>query len=355
MTDATSPSPANAAWPATAGSLVDAHFVQFYESDALLADAVARFFAPALLQGERCLLVATEAHRAIVLERLARLGLGAEAASGALQALDAEGTMALFMVSGWPDASLFHEHVGGMVARAASGRDVRRIRIFGEMVALLWAQGMRKAAVRVEQLWNEVAKRHSISLFCAYPLGAFGEESDDSALLEVCAEHGAALPAESHACLPTDAERARHVLVLQQKALVLEREIKLRRSLEDSLRRRDDEMWALLEDLSDPVVDVDGDGIVRWANAAFSARLGRSRDASLHSPVSAIVATPGLFEEIWRRSCSGEVVRDLPLQVRRRDGSELSYVLRSSVLRMQDSALQMRWFLRAASHADVAA
>ena len=45
-----------------------------------------------------------------------------------------------------------------------------RIAVFGELVALLWADGKPPEAIRVEQLWNDLAKSHSFSLLCAYPI-----------------------------------------------------------------------------------------------------------------------------------------------------------------------------------------
>lgn len=51
--------------------------------------------------------------------------------------LDAVETPAKFIVNGWPDNALFDKTVRELVSRAR--KDGRRVRMFGEMVAALWA------------------------------------------------------------------------------------------------------------------------------------------------------------------------------------------------------------------------
>lgn len=63
------------------------------------------------------------------------------------------------------------------------------VRIFGEMVALLWDAGLAEAAVEVEVLWNELGRQHSFSLLCAYPAESASGERHLDALTEVCAAH----------------------------------------------------------------------------------------------------------------------------------------------------------------------
>ncbi|MDP8931195.1 MAG: MEDS domain-containing protein [Actinomycetota bacterium] len=52
---------------------------------------------------------------------------------------------------------------------SALGRDVR---IYGEMVALLWEEGNILAAMALEDLWNQFAGSRAFSLMCAYPMNA---------------------------------------------------------------------------------------------------------------------------------------------------------------------------------------
>jgi hypothetical protein len=54
-----------------------------------------------------------------------------------------------------------------------SGR-FKTVRAYGEMVNLLWTHNL-PAALRLEELWNEVIQELSLSLFCAYHLDGEGK------------------------------------------------------------------------------------------------------------------------------------------------------------------------------------
>jgi signal transduction histidine kinase len=125
------------------------------------------------------------------------------------------------------------------------------------MVALLWDQGKAEAAIRLEQLWNELARTKSFSLFCAYPISSFSHERDLDLLMKVCAEHSAVIPTESYTELVNEDDRRRTVVQLQQKAKALETEVaehkRLRQELELRVQSRTAELQSknvqLLEEI----------------------------------------------------------------------------------------------------------
>jgi hypothetical protein len=90
------------------------------------------------------------------------------------------------MVGGWPDENLFNNTVSEIIFKA--GCRNRRVRAFGEMVALLWAQGHNGATVQLEHLWNKFCQKQSFSLFCAYPKSGFTKNINDS-ITEICGCH----------------------------------------------------------------------------------------------------------------------------------------------------------------------
>jgi PAS domain S-box-containing protein len=108
---------------------------------------------------------------------------------------DASETLSKIMLDGMPDAGLFELTIGGIISGARSflKNGHSEIAIFGEMVALLSAQGKIEAAIRLEQLWNDLATKHSFSLRCAYPIANFSGEKSTQPLIRVCAEHSAVL------------------------------------------------------------------------------------------------------------------------------------------------------------------
>ena len=75
---------------------------------------------------------------------------------------DAVELLSAFMMDGWPNQALFTSTLGGIVERAAVRSPVR---IFAEMVTVLWAEGKTRATIRLEELWNELASRHT-SPYC---------------------------------------------------------------------------------------------------------------------------------------------------------------------------------------------
>lgn len=214
----------------------DEHFVQFYETDLFLVNSVSGFIASGLGAGDGCIVVATEEHRSGLDVRLQAYGLDVAAAksTGQYISLDAEETLSKFIVDGSPDAGRFEEVIQHTIAQ--TGKDQSRVRVFGEMVALLWAQGNRGGAIRLEELWNKLHDSRPFTLFCAYPINGFGGETMAQPLSDVCAKHSRVIPAESYTSLMDADERLRAILELQQKAKSLEAEIAERKLAEERLR-----------------------------------------------------------------------------------------------------------------------
>ncbi|MDX6269915.1 MAG: hypothetical protein QOD28_1138 [Acidobacteriota bacterium] len=212
------------------------HFVQFYEADAFLLNSLGGFVGAGLREGDACIVVATRAHRDALDAHLRADGLDVDAARarGQYVSADASGMLSQFMVGGQPDAGRFAESVGVVVAHAAAGHG--RVRIFGEMVALLWAEENYDAAIRLEELWNELHRTRPFTLFCAYPMQGFGGEGDARRLGDVCTTHARVIPAESYSGIADADERLRTIIALQQKARTLEAEIAERREAEERLR-----------------------------------------------------------------------------------------------------------------------
>jgi signal transduction histidine kinase len=228
-----------------------AHTVQFYGEDTFLLDGLSRFIGTALGAGDAAIVIATKAHRDGLAQRLKARGLDVARAAkeGRYVAIDAAETLTKFMRDGWPDAALFTEVVGSTLAQAAlanGGRD-SRISAFGEMVALLWAEGNAEAAVRLEELWNELARNYSLSLHCAYPMSGFDREYHSDPFLKICEQHSHVIPVESYTGLIDEEQRLRSISHLQQKAQVLENEVAERKQVEEMLRRSKAELESQVE------------------------------------------------------------------------------------------------------------
>ena len=112
--------------------------------------------------------------------------------------LDAAATLAGFMRGGLPDPTLFNGTACPTIedARAAAGAGRGRVVAFGEMVALLWAEGKIDAALQLEEMWNRLAEIYSFSLCCAYPMSGFLGNPHAAPFLKICAQHTHVFPAE---------------------------------------------------------------------------------------------------------------------------------------------------------------
>ncbi|HET9838002.1 MAG TPA: PAS domain S-box protein [Candidatus Angelobacter sp.] len=200
------------------------HGVHFYEDDAFLLDGLSRFIGSAIAAGDSALVVASQAHGNSLYQRLKQggLDLAVAAEQGRFMLLDASEALDKFMVDGHPDASRFEEVIGVLVERLANRNgEPQRLAVFGEMVALLWAEGRKEAAIELEQLWNRLAEKHTFQLHCAYPLALFANAGDSEGVERICAEHTQVVPTEKYSTLDTDAARMSAIAVLQQKAQAL--------------------------------------------------------------------------------------------------------------------------------------
>jgi PAS domain S-box-containing protein len=209
----------------------DGHIVQLYTDDRFLIDVLSRFIGGALAVGDGAVVVATTAHRKALAKQLSARGLDTDKATarGRCVILDAEETLQRFMVNGAIDQTRFDETLGSILTRVRGTIDNdARIAVFGEMVALLWAEGKAEEALRLEQLWNDLAQTHSFSLLCAYPITGFDSERHVEPFLRICEQHSGVIPNETYLALSSEDERLRSIAQLQQKAHVLERELALR-------------------------------------------------------------------------------------------------------------------------------
>ena len=169
------------------------HLVQFYADDQRLLDTLETFIANGLLADEAVIVIATPRHLHALEARLQARGLDLVAArnENRFLAFGARDAMDRFIVDGWPDAERFHAFLEPTVERARGHG--RKVRAFGEMVAVLWAEGRRDAAIELERLWSQVCERGQLTLLCAYPSSGFGA-GDAAALQCVRALHTGETP-----------------------------------------------------------------------------------------------------------------------------------------------------------------
>jgi hypothetical protein len=164
------------------------HVVQIYENDEEFLDLLTGFVTGGVNAGECAVVIATAAHLTALDERLAALGFSVPSLISKTQyiRLEAEETLSKFMVHDWPVENLFNKVISDVIVKAK--RNSRKVRAFGEMVAILWAKGQVGATVRLEHLWNKFCENEAFCLFCAYPESGFTQNAAES-VMHICNAH----------------------------------------------------------------------------------------------------------------------------------------------------------------------
>jgi hypothetical protein len=174
------------------GNLDAGHVVQFYAHQEELSDRVASYLLGALNRDGVAIVIATQAHRQALEARLTDAGadLAGAVRSGAYLALEARQMADEFVRDGRLDRDGFERMIGGLIGQA--GRDGSRagpVRAYGQAVSVLWDAGLVSAAVELEQLWDDLVRRHSFSLLCGYPADVVMRGGRLDAFAEVCRMH----------------------------------------------------------------------------------------------------------------------------------------------------------------------
>lgn len=165
------------------------HRLQLFDSDESLADAIGAFLHEGFVRSETLLAVIDEERWYAVAMRLSSWGVPVDEAmrSGQLTVCDAANTLNQFMRGNAPDREVFEDTVGWLVQRLlARGTPLR---VYGDMVNLLVAQGEYEAAQKLEELWNDLGGRSCFTLFCGYSADHFGDPRTGDSLRRICGAH----------------------------------------------------------------------------------------------------------------------------------------------------------------------
>jgi signal transduction histidine kinase len=309
------------------------HAAQFYEDEVFLVESVTRFVEAGVRDGEGAIVIATRAHIDALADHVDDASLLDGVESGRVVLLDAQNTLAQFMVGGVPDRRQFRRCVASAVDSSRRA-GARRVRAFGEMVDLLWKGGARQAAIRLEELWKEICVEQRISLLCAYAMDNFSGHEDGAQFAAICARHDRVIPAEGRALSEDPLARGREIALLQQKARALKAEVEKREELEHALRQamheqrraehasrvRNELLAAVAQELRLPLK-----AIVGWAGLLRSGHPVNVAEAAETIELSAQAQTR-LLEDVTDASrVVGGTLRIHPGPV------DLAFVLRASV------------------------
>jgi hypothetical protein len=166
------------------------HLVQFYDADpSTLVANVAAFIDEGLERGDSIVVIATPEHGDAFLSALGSSRRQRDVRLRRLVLLDAAATLEQIVKDGRPDWRRFEAVVGGTIRGLRRAKPGARLRAYGEMVGLLWADGRTEAAVQLEKFWNVLLAGDEFTLFCAYPIDVFADEFEAACLHDVLCTH----------------------------------------------------------------------------------------------------------------------------------------------------------------------
>jgi PAS domain S-box-containing protein len=339
---------------ALAASSSHEHAVQFYEDEEGLADAVTAFLGDGLRAGDRVAAIATAPHREAFQRRLEADGFDVERliATGVLNFVDAHDALSKFMCDGDPDPELFRAELGGLIGRLSTQAKSRKLRAYGEMVNVLWLSGQHSAALRLEELWNELQERHRFSLLCAYSMASFYKEP--ASMQEICASHTrvrATDPGNGETTLTDQLAQyarrlAREIAHRSEVELALRNTLRELRRKEEQLRENEQQLRDFVENATVGLHQIGPDGTILWANRAELELLGYTREEYIGQRISDIHLDRGAINDILARLGRGEELHDYEARLRAKDGS-IRHVLISSNIHTRDGRfINTRCFMR---------
>jgi PAS domain S-box-containing protein len=330
------------------------HAVRFYEDDSRLAEAVTAFLGDGLRAGDVVAAISTPAHREAFQRRLEAGGLDVErlVAAGALYFVDAHDALAKFMRGGDPDPELFRTELGALIDRLSAQAKSRRLRVYGEIVDVLWLSGQHSAALRLEELCNDLQDRHSFNLLCAYSMAGFYKEP--AAVHQVGAGHTgvrATDPGDGETSLTHELAQyasglAREIAHRSEVEIALRHALRELRHKEEQLRESERQFRDFVENAAVGLHQIGPDGTILWANRAELELLGYTREEYIGRRISDIHADRGVINDILARLGRGEELHDYEARLRAKDGS-IRHVLISSNIHTRDGRfINTRCFMR---------
>jgi len=216
------------------------HTVRFYKTSQFLCADVADFLCRGLAQGYAAIaVIMKESHEALLIQQLTQRGFAVPLliAAGQLVLADCADLLPRFMDGDVPNAARFE----ACIAPLLDGLQAKygQVFVYGELVNVLTCTNRPDAAIELENIWCSVlSSRPSVLLHCGYALEAFKTAEMAKFFTQVCQTHQTVFPTEDYALLHTEQDQRQLVVDLQQKALMLETEVLVRRRMEEMMKEQ---------------------------------------------------------------------------------------------------------------------
>ena len=244
------------------------HIVQLYQDEDFLNRAVCRFAGAALANGEGVILVPTIAHWKSFRPRLEAEGVDVKAAQkrGQLTIVDAEELLPQFMQNKMPDSPVFLGLAADVIARARGQGSYSKVRWWGEMVNVLWERGDAAASMKLEDLFDQLAHKHDVAIFCSFLMDNFNGEVHTHMLPRLGENHSHLIPVDDYVGLERAVADALHDVIGPDEARILQSKLTAQYSSPFNMPRAQMLLMALRQAL--PTV---ADSVLQRSGALYAA------------------------------------------------------------------------------------
>jgi hypothetical protein len=172
------------------------YIVKVCRDEAVKTNSVAQYVTEGLINGEAVVIIARPFLRNAIIDFLVTQDFDVQSSKdqGKIKFLDAEFLLSSLWIDDGIDAEAFEKFVSDPLI--AMKHKYGKIRIFGEMVNLLWHKGAYDEAMQLEDRWNDLYDKIDFSLLCTYSLNHLDPSTYDEALEKICRCHTHHIPPE---------------------------------------------------------------------------------------------------------------------------------------------------------------
>jgi len=200
------------------------HIVQLYQDQDFLNRAVCRFAGAGLANGEGVILVSTLSHWNGFHAQLEAENVDVRAAQkrGQLTVVDAAELLPRFMRDAMPDPPVFRRVFGDVLGQARARGSYQEVRVWGEMVNVLWERGDVAGSMNLEDQFDQLGKKSDIAIFCSFLMDNFNGDVHEHMLPRLGTNHSHLIPVEDYTRLERAVDDALRETVGPDEARVLE-------------------------------------------------------------------------------------------------------------------------------------
>ena len=174
------------------------HTIQICPNESSQIDLLTRYIKDGLRNEETIILIAKPALRKALKLKMDAFSFDGETIQNhdQIKFFDAEFLLSNLMHDGILEEKAFQQFVATPIYNAQL--NLKKVRVFGEMVDILWKQGQHDMALQLEDFWNDLSRTQEFSFLCTYSLHELDPNAYDDALKHICKCHSHLIPMENY-------------------------------------------------------------------------------------------------------------------------------------------------------------